>query len=52
MTFDQWWEGSTYSEIFELSGDPDGDATSRIAKIVAKDAWDAAVAALAKVDWE
>ena len=42
--FNAWWSGSMYGQILEITGDTDADATSRIAKAAAFDAYRAALA--------
>ncbi|MCA7085815.1 hypothetical protein K7G19_19690 [Cupriavidus sp. DB3] len=45
QTFESWWAGR-FGEVLELTGDPDADATCRIAKIAAGEAWTRAMAQL------
>lgn len=41
--FECWWAGR-FGQVLELTGDPDADASCRIAKITAVEAWAAALA--------
>lgn len=43
--FQKWWD-ETYGQILTITNDPDADASCRIAKITALDAWMAGRAAL------
>lgn len=43
--FQKWWD-ETYGQILTITNDPDADASCRIAKIAALDAWKAGIAAL------
>ena len=43
--FQKWWD-ETYGQILTITNDPDADASCRIAKIAAMDAWKAATEAL------